>query len=72
MFTAIFGNRIPSECCMRRRLCCIALSLCLFVLFSVSYAADLSDGLINYWPLDGDATDSVGNKDGEVIGAPNG
>lgn len=70
MFTEIFENRSPSECCVGRRFCCIFLSLCLVMLFSVCGAADLSDGLINYWPLDGDATDSIGKHDGEVIGGP--
>jgi hypothetical protein len=45
-------------------------SLCLVMLFCVPSAADLRDGLINYWPLDGDATDSIGKHDGEVIGGP--
>ena len=71
MFIDIFGNSVPSECCARQRLCCIiSLLICLVMLFSVSHAAALSDALINYWPLDGDATDSVGNNDGEVIGGP--
>lgn len=71
MFTDIFGNSVPSECCVGQRLCCmVSLSLCLVMFFSVSYAAGLSDSLINYWPLDGNATDSVGKHDGEVIGGP--
>lgn len=44
--------------------------VCLGVSFSIAIAAELRDGLVNYWPLDGDATDSVGKKDGEVIGKP--
>lgn len=38
------------------------------MLFNVPSVADLQEGLINYWPLDGNATDSIGKHDGEVIG----
>ena len=70
MFTEMFENKTPSDCCVGWRLRCILLSLCLVMCFSISGAADLRDGLINYWPLDGDATDSIGKHDGEVIGGP--
>ena len=60
MSTKIFG----------RRGCYALLLLCFVLAFSLPLHADLRDGLINYWPLDGDATDSIGNKDGEVIGGP--
>ena len=48
----------------------LLLSFCFLMLFSVSSVANLQDGLINYWPLDGDVTDSIGKHDGEVIGGP--
>jgi len=52
----------------------IILSLmCVFLLVFafVNYAnADLDDGLVAYYPFDGDATDSSGNgHDGTVYGA---
>lgn len=31
-------------------------------------AADLTSGMVGYWPLDGDAKDSVGDNDGELVG----
>ena len=70
MFSEMFRSEMPSDCCVGWRLRYIFLSLCLVLFFSVSTAADLRDGLINYWPLDGDATDSIGKHDGEVIGNP--
>ncbi|MDE0684664.1 MAG: hypothetical protein OXI63_17225 [Candidatus Poribacteria bacterium] len=70
MFTQTFETKTPSDCCMGWSLLCIFLSICLVMCFGVFDAADLRDGLINYWPLDGDATDSIGKHDGEVIGGP--
>ena len=71
MLMKIFRTRMQSECCcIESTIRCTLISLCLVMLFSVSSAADLRDGLINYWPLDGNATDSVGKHDGEVIGGP--
>jgi len=35
---------------------------------SIANAADLTEGLVGHWPLDGDATDSVGGNDGELVG----
>ncbi len=29
-------------------------------------AADISDGLVGYWPLDGDGTDQIGNNDAKA------
>jgi hypothetical protein len=41
---------------------------CLFAAFYSSAHADLSDGLIGYWPLDGDALDhSVNQNDGTLL-----
>ena len=73
MLMKIFRTRMQSECCcIESTIRCTLISLCLVMLFSVPSTADLRDGLINYWPLDGDATDSVGKHDGEVIGGPHG
>ena len=70
MFTKMFGTRTLSECCVAATFGYICISLLLVMLLSLPSAADLRDGLINYWPLDGDATDNVGKHDGEVVGAP--
>ncbi len=70
MFTKMFGIRTPSECCVESTFPYIFISLCLVILLSLPSAADLKEGLINYWPLDGDAMDIVGKHDGEVIGGP--
>jgi hypothetical protein len=41
---------------------------CLFAAFYSSAHADLSDGLVGYWPLDGDALDySVNQNDGTLL-----
>ena len=42
--------------------------ICLCMALNIAIAADLQDGLVNYWPLDGDATDSIGKNDGEAVG----
>ena len=42
--------------------------ICLCMALNIAIAADLQDGLVNYWPLDGDATDSIGKSDGEAVG----
>lgn len=34
----------------------------------IASAADLTLGLVGYWPLDGDVKDSVGSSDGELVG----
>lgn len=34
----------------------------------IANATDLTSGLVGYWPLDGDATDSVGGSEGELVG----
>ena len=45
------------------------LSGCLIT--GVANAADITSGLVGYWPLDGDATDKSGSgNDGELVGAP--
>lgn len=52
---------------------------CLFLIFtvlvlslsltaSIVLAADLTAGLVGYWPLDGDAKDAIGGKDGKLVG----
>ena len=54
------------------------LFLCLAILFlasclitGVANAADITSGLVGYWPLDGDATDKSGSgNDGELVAAP--
>ncbi len=46
------------------------LLLCLSMQFNIASAANLQEGLINYWPLDGDATDNAGKADGELVGNP--
>ena len=68
MFTNMLGIRTLSECCVESTFRYIFILLCLVILFCTASAADLKDGLINYWPLDGDATDSIGKHDGEVVG----
>ena len=70
MFTKMFGIRTSSECCIGSSFRYMFLSLCLVILFAIPSAADLKENLINYWPLDGDATDSIGKQDGEVVGGP--
>jgi hypothetical protein len=53
---------------MKRRLL-IASTLFVFVVFSATFSiADLTDGLVGYWPLDGDANDAAGNHDGVLMG----
>ena len=67
----IFRTRMQSErCCIKSTTPFTLISLCILMFVSMPSAADLREGLINYWPLDGDATDSVGKHDGEVIGGP--
>jgi hypothetical protein len=68
MFTAMFEIRTSSDCCAGPVLRCVLFSFCFVMLFNVPSVADLQEGLINYWPLDGNATDSIGKHDGEVIG----
>ncbi|MDY6971031.1 MAG: hypothetical protein SV775_01750, partial [Thermodesulfobacteriota bacterium] len=42
----------------------------LFVVISTNFAwAELSDGLVAHWKLDGDATDSAGSNHGTIHGA---
>ena len=36
--------------------------------FSITSIADIADGLIAHWPLDGDAKDSVGKHHGQLVG----
>jgi len=43
-------------------------AICLII--GVANAADITAGLIGYWPLDGDASDKTGNNHGEVEGEP--
>ncbi len=69
MFTKIFRIRILSEACVESTIRYLFTSLCLILLASLPSTADLTNGLINYWPLDGDATDRIGKHDGEVVGA---
>lgn len=53
---------------MKRRLL-IAFTLFVFMIFSATFSlADLTDGLVGYWPLDGDANDAVGTHDGVLVG----
>ena len=43
----------------------------MFTLFSTTISlADLSSGLVAYWPLDGSAEEVVGNLDVELLGEP--
>ena len=37
----------------------------------IANAADLTEGLVGYWPLDGDGTDSVGDTVGDLVGGAN-
>ena len=39
--------------------------------FSITSIADIADGLIAHWPLDGDAKDSVGKHHGQLVGGAN-
>jgi len=34
----------------------------------IALTVDLTSGLVGYWPLDGNANDSVGGKDGKLVG----
>lgn len=43
----------------------------MLILFTTTTSmADLSSGLVAYWPLDGSAEDVVGDNDGELLGEP--
>lgn len=44
------------------------LVLALVLTVDIALAADLTSGLVGYWPLDGNAKDSVGGKDGKLVG----
>lgn len=48
----------------------MVLTFLAFVTFfaTVSIAADFTEGLIAYWPLDDDVTDNIGNHNGTLIG----
>lgn len=47
----------------------LAFSLLVFVAYSAILSmADLTEGLVGYWPLDGDADDAVGNHGGVLVG----
>lgn len=70
MFTGIFTTRARagygvSPVCRR-----VLFAFCVSIVLAVPSLANLQDGLINYWPLDGDAVDAIGKHDGEVIGGP--
>ena len=51
---------------------CQLLIVSMFLIaFSVAVSlADLRDGLVAYWPLDGNAEDIIGGNHGEVMGEP--
>lgn len=52
-----------------KQLLLIASILFVFVASSATVSmSDLSEGLVGYWPLDGDADDSVGNHNGILVG----
>ncbi|MFQ6043024.1 MAG: LamG domain-containing protein [Candidatus Poribacteria bacterium] len=41
----------------------------IFVVFSTAVSiANLAEGLVAYWPLDGDANDNIGGHDGKLMG----
>jgi hypothetical protein len=42
--------------------------LVLSLIASIAIAADLTAGLVGYWPLDGDAKDTIDGKDGKLVG----
>lgn len=47
----------------------MVLFLSLFVWSNLSFAAGISDGLVGYWPLDGNGKDESGNgHDAELEG----
>jgi hypothetical protein len=47
----------------------LASSLLVFMVSSATFSmADLSEDLVGYWPLDGDADDSVGDHNGILVG----
>ena len=52
-----------------KRVTCLMTVLVVFVFCGMGHAG-LSDGLVAYYPFDGDATDESGNgNDGKVVGA---
>ena len=56
---------------MRKRfvgLMIVIWAICLTI--SAANAADIKEGLVGYWPLDGDASDKAGDSDGVVYGDP--
>ena len=49
----------------------LGIPIVLFLVFILAVAfagADLKDGLVAYWPLDGDGDDLAGNSEGELDG----
>lgn len=46
----------------------IVLILVIGLTVGIANAVDVTSGLVGYWPLDGDAKDSVGGKDGKLVG----
>lgn len=58
------------ECKMKYQLSIVFVCL-IFVAFSAMISmADLTSGLVAYWPLDGNAEEIVGGNNGEAMGDP--
>jgi len=55
---------------MKRELILSGILICLF-LFAGIAGADLKNGLVGYWPLDGNGKDMAGKSEGELDGGAN-